>query len=607
MDRSTLPAGKLFVQYGRALRYVRPYLGGLLGFIGLGLLSTALGLAQPFMSRYLVDKALLGRDLRALLVIAAAMIGAAVVSSGISFVSSYLYLRLSTRSLFDMRMDLYRHLQSLSPRFFSGRKLGDLVSRINNDIGEVQRVASDACLSLLSNVVFLIGSLAMMLWLSWQLTAVSVVLLPIAIVALRAYQGRLVLQSREIREKSSDLGSFLIESLLSLRLTVAVTAEQREAARFRRLNDGFIQALLKSQVTSFLAGTVPSLILTVSSSVMFLYGGWLVFQGRLTLGSLLAFIAYQAKLMAPVQNLLTLHTNLLTGGVALQRVFELLDVPADVAEPTISVPFPESFGAVRFNAVSFSYKGTDVALSDISFALPKGSLSVVVGKSGSGKSTMADLLLRLHDPQSGTITIDGVDLRSLRLRDLRERIAIVEQTPFLFHASLRENIAYGRPEASFERIRECARAAQIDDFIMSLPEAYETLVGERGATLSAGERQRIAIARALLRDPELLILDEPTASLDIAYQLEIRSILVELNKSRGLTVVISTHDLNMAAGLCHDLILLDRGCVLAAGRTPSVLNRPLIQQLYGVDVDISNHPRTGRINVVPVARAHDRP
>ncbi|QEE28415.1 ABC transporter ATP-binding protein [Terriglobus albidus] len=539
MDRSTLPAGKLFVQYGRALRYVRPYLGGLLGFIGLGLLSTALGLAQPFMSRYLVDKALLGRDLRALLVIAAAMIGAAVVSSTISFVSSYLYLRLSTRSLFDMRMDLYRHLQSLSPRFFSGRKLGDLVSRINNDIGEVQRVASDACLSLLSNVIFLIGSLAMMLWLSWQLTVVSVVLLPIAIIALRAYQGRLVLQSREIREKSSDLGSFLIESLLSLRLTVAVTAEEREAAKFRRLNDGFIQALLKSQVTSFLAGTVPSLILTVSTSVMFLYGGWFVFQGRLTLGSLLAFIAYQAKLMAPVQNLLTLHTNLLTGGVALERVFELLDVPADVADSELPVALPKSLGTVRFEAVSFSYKDAEVALDNLSFTLPKGSLTVLVGKSGSGKSTMADLLLRLHDPQSGAITVDGVDLRSIRLKELRERIAIVEQTPFLLHASLRENIAYGRPEAGFDRIRECARAAQIDDFIMGLPEGYETLVGERGATLSAGERQRVAIARALLRDPELLILDEPTASLDPLSEALVTTALAEVAKGR--TTLLITH------------------------------------------------------------------
>jgi ATP-binding cassette subfamily B protein len=281
------------------------------------------------------------------------------------------------------------------------------------------------------------------------------------------------------------------------------------------------------------------LVLTLSTSVMFLYGGWLVFHGRLTLGSLLAFIAYQAKLMAPVQNLLTLHTNLLTGGVALQRVFELLDVPVEVAEPTIPVPFPETFSAVRFNAVSFSYKGTDVALDDLSFALPKDSLSVVVGKSGSGKSTMADLLLRLHDPQSGAITVDGIDLRSLRLKDLRERIAIVEQTPFLFHASLRENIAYGRPEASLERIRECAWAAQIDDFIMSLPEAYETLVGERGATLSAGERQRIAIARALLRDPELLILDEPTASLDPLSETLVTAALAEVAKGR--TTLLITH------------------------------------------------------------------
>jgi ATP-binding cassette subfamily B protein len=552
----------LFRQYRRALRYVRPYTASLIVFIALGLVSTVLGLAQPYLSRFLVDDALIGHNRRALIIVAVAMIVVAITNSVISFASSYTYLRLSTRSLFDMRLDLYRHLQNLSPRFFSGRKLGDLVSRINNDIGEVQRVASDALLSLLSNLLFLIGSIGMMIWLNWRLTIVSVVLLPIAVFALRHYQGRLVLQTRDVRQRSSDLGSFLIESLMGLRMTVACVAEQREAFRFRRLNDGFIQALLKTQVTSFLAGALPALVLTVATSLMFLYGGLLVFDGSLTIGGLLAFVAYQAKLLSPVQNLLALYTNLLTGGVALDRVFELIDIPAEVKEPEHPLPVPQRLGTLRFEDVSFSYKGSTQAIDHISLAIPERSFCVLLGPSGSGKSTLADMLLRFYDPDSGAITVDGVDVRSVGLAALRSQIAVVEQVPYLFHASLQENIAYGRPDASLDEIRECAAAANIDDFIMGLPEGYATVIGERGATLSAGERQRIAIARALLRDPALLILDEPTASLDPASEAAVSVALARVTKGRTTLLITHRHAL---IEMADQVVVIKQGRILESG------------------------------------------
>jgi len=541
---------------------VRPYTGSLITFIALGLISTALGLAQPYMSRFLVDDALIGHSRRALYIIALAMIAVAIMNSAISFCSSYVYLRLSTRSLFDMRLDLYRHLQSLSPRFFSGRKLGDLVSRINNDIGEVQRVASDALLSLLSNVLFLIGSLGMMIWLNWRLTVVSVILLPIAIFAMRYYQGRLVLQTKDVRQRSSDLGSFLIESLMGLRMTVAAAAEAREASRFRNLNDNFIQSLLKTQVSSFLAGALPALVLTIATSLMFLYGGLLVFRGDLTIGGLLAFIAYQAKLLSPVQNLLSLYTNLLTGGVALDRVFELMDVPAEVTEPASPVSLSTPLGAIAFSGISFSYKASIPAIEDISFTIPQGSFCVLLGPSGSGKSTLADLLVRFYDPDAGSITIGGVDIRNVGLAALRNRLAIVEQVPYLFHASIQENIAYGRPDATLEEIRASAKSANIDHFIMGLPEGYSTIVGERGATLSAGERQRIAIARALLRNPSLLILDEPTASLDPASEAEV-SIALE-HAAQGRTTLLITHRQSLVE-MADQVIVLDRGRIIEQG------------------------------------------
>src|SRR5271170_2026919 len=327
-----------FAQYKRALAYVVPYWRGLLVVMLLGPFSTAVGLVQPYISRLLIDDALLRRNLHALTMIAIAMVVVTVVGFAFNIASSYFYIRLSAETLFDMRLALYRHLQQLSPRYFAQRKLGDIVSRINNDIGEVQRICSDTLLSVLSNVLFLVGSVGIMIALNWRLFLLSVALLPLGLFALRHYQARLTAQTRTLRERSSDLGSFLIESLLGMRVVVASGAEDREARKFRQHNSNFVDALLSMQISSFLAGGIPGTLLALSTAIVFFYGGKLVIENQLTIGGLVAFMAYHMRLLAPVQGLMGIYTGLLTGGVALGRVFDVVDVPVEVQESPEALP-----------------------------------------------------------------------------------------------------------------------------------------------------------------------------------------------------------------------------------------------------------------------------
>jgi ATP-binding cassette, subfamily B, bacterial len=554
-------------QYKRALAYVVPYWRGLLAVMVLGLFSTAVGLVQPYISRLLIDDALLRRNLHALTMIAIAMVVVTVVGFAFNIASSYFYIRLSAETLFDMRLAVYRHLQQLSPRYFTQKKLGDIVSRINNDIGEVQRVCSDTLLSVLSNVLFLVGSIAIMSWLNWRLMLASVALLPVGVFALRHYQGRLTVQTADLRQRSSDLGSFLIENLLGMRLIVASATEKFEAERFREYNSSFIRSLLSMQVLSFLASAMPSTVLTLSTAIVFLYGGKLVIAQQLTIGGLVAFMAYHLKLLSPVQNLLGIYTNLLTGGVSLGRVFEVLDTPVEVKEVATPVPLPATRHAIAFEKVRFHYAHGVPVLRDVSFAIPAGQMCALVGSSGAGKSTLADLLLRFYDPDSGSVSIDGQDIRELRLEDLRQQIAMVEQTPHFFRASIRENIAYGRPDATLEDIRICAAAAAIDTFIQSLPQGYETIMGERGLTLSVGERQRVALARALLRDPKILILDEPTSALDPDSEAAVTGELV--NVLRGRTSILITHRMHLVE-LADMVVVLEDGAITRQSQTASI-------------------------------------
>jgi ATP-binding cassette, subfamily B, bacterial len=559
-----------FAQYRRALVYVAPYWRGLLLVLVLGLFSTAVGLAQPYISRLLIDDALLRRNAHALWQIAALMVLVTVLGFLLNTVSSYRYVKLSAESLFDMRLAVYRHLQRLSPRYYTKARMGDIVSRINNDIGEVQRVCSDTLLSVLSNILFLAGSIAIMVSLNWRLFLVSAVLLPVGILALRHYQAKLAMQTRDLRERSSDLGSFLIETLFGMRLVVASGGEEREAEEFRAQNSRFVRSLLSMQLLSFCASALPSTALTLSTAIVFFYGGKLVIAGQLTIGGLVAFMAYHMRLLAPVQNLLGIYTNLLTGGVALGRVFEILDVPVEVTESPRAVALGMVRGEITFDHVRFRYSEDVPVLDDVCFHVPAGALCVLAGPSGAGKSTLADLLLRFFDPQAGRITIDRHDLREIRLPDLRQKIAVVEQIPYCFRASVRENIAYGKPGSTFDDIRSCAREAAIDDFIQSLPNGYDTILGERGSTISVGERQRIALARALLRKPAILILDEPTSALDPASEAAVTGAFT--HALRGRTSVLITHRMSLVER-ADLVVVMEGGRIVESGTPRELLSR----------------------------------
>jgi ATP-binding cassette subfamily B protein len=556
--------------YRRILAFILPYRGNLALVLALSLVSTVLGLAQPYITKLLIDEALLMQDLKALLAVSALMVVVTVLGFALNILSSYRYVAVSAKILFDMRLAVYRHLQRLSPRYYARTKLGDIVSRLNNDVSEVQRVAADTLLVAISNLIFLAGSVVIMLALNWKLFFASIVLLPLSVAALKRYRERLAGEALRMRERSADIGSFLIETLMGMRLVVSSNSEEREAERFREKNRSFIEALLSMQLVSYFASALPGTVLTLSTALVFLYGGKLVIDGVMSVGALVAFMAYHMRLLAPVQNLMGVYTSLATARVSLGRVFEVLYAPVEISESLSAQTLGEVRGEIEFENVTLTYDREAVVLDSVSFKVPPRSVCAIAGPSGVGKSTIADLLLRFYDPQQGRVRLDGNDLRDIRLSDLRAEVVLVEQGPFLFNATIAENIRYGRPDASREEIMRAARIASIDDFIRSLPDGYETQVGERGQALSAGERQRIALARALLRDPAVLVLDEPTASLDPATEQNIASALSQA--MQGRTTVIISHRRSLIE-MADWVIVVEGGRVVESGRPDELLAR----------------------------------
>ena len=557
-------------QFRRALAYVVPYWRRLLLVFVLSLLSTGLALYVPFLSRSLVDVALLGGDGNALRRIVLIFALITVASFVLNVVSGLRYTRVSAEILFDMRLALYRHLQRLSPRFFASTRLGDIMSRINNDISEIQRIASEAVLATLGNVIFLAGSLSMLVWLDLQLFLVSVLLLPPSLWALVRYRRRLEGRVRNVRERSADIGSFLIETIQGMKLVVTSNAQVREADRFRQRNDAFVEALMSMQWVTYLSGGLPGLILSGSTAIVFLYGGSRVIDGTITMGTLVAFMAYQMRVLPPIQALMGLYASLATAKVSLGRVQELLDANVDVIDTPESAGLSRVDGRVTIERVTVSFGRGAPLLDDVSIEVAPGEVLAVVGPSGSGKSTLTELLLRLIDPDQGRVLLDGRDLREVPLREIRRHIALVDQEPFLFHASLLENLRYASPEATDEDLAAAVCAAGLEAFIAELPEGYATQVGEGGRALSAGERQRIAIARAFLAAPAVLVLDEPTASLDPSMTRQVMTGYEAL--MRGRTTVIVSHRLELARQ-ADRVVVLDGANVVEQGTPLELMAR----------------------------------
>jgi len=546
----------------RALRYVRPYGWALAPVVGLSLLGTALNLLLPYLSKLLVDDALLGGDMGALLRIVAAFVGVTAISYALGVTAGMRYTRVSADMLFDMRLDLYRHLQRLSPRFYAATPLGDVVSRINGDIGEIQRVTSDAALAWLGQIVALVGTVGMLIWLDWRLFLVSLVVLPPALWALARYRGQLEDRVRALREHSADIGTFLIETLQGMRTVVGANAQQHEVERFRRKNDGFVSALMSMRLFTYLAGGLPGLLLTAGTAIVFAYGGYRVIAGLMTLGTFVAFTAYQMRLVGPIQGLMGIYTNLASVRASLVRVHALLDTPPHVREAERAARVASCEGRIELRGVRYAFGRGVEGLDGVDLDIGAGERVALVGSSGSGKSTVADLLARHADPDAGSVHLDGHDLRDLALADVRRHVGLIEQEPFIFHASVADNVRYARPDASDEEVWAALEAADLRELVASMPSGLATVVGERGRQLSAGERQRLAIARTLLARPAVIVMDEATGALDPRSEAAVLGGYEAL--AQGRTLVLITHRRELARR-ADRVVVIERGRVVEDG------------------------------------------
>jgi len=565
----------------RAFAYLVPYWRRLVLVLVISFVSTAATLAMPYLSKDLIDHALVGRDAAALRRIVLIFAALGVFGFALNVVSGLRYTRVSAEILFDMRLSMYAHLQRLSPRFYARTRFGDIVSRLNNDISEIQRVAAETALAWVGNVLFLAGSLVMMMWLDWRLSLVALAPMPISLIALGIYRRRLEGRIADLRQRSSDIGSFLIETLQATSLVVASNAQLREQARFRGLNSGFIEALMRMQRVTYFAGGLPGTVLSIGSAVAFFYGGLRVIDGTLTLGTMGAFLAYQMRVFAPAQALMGLYASLTTAKVSWTRVREILDAPIDVQERLAPLPLPHCRGEVTFEAVTLGTDRQSRVLEQVTFSARPGECVALVGGSGVGKSTIAYLATRLLDPDSGLVRLDGHDLRELKLDDIRKHVVLVEQEPTLFHASIGDNIRYVRPAATDAEVARAAEASGIARFVEALPNGFATLVGERGHALSAGERQRIALARAFLADPAVLVLDEPTAALDAIAQRQVIEGYQAVMKGRTTLLITHRRELAMAA---DRVIVLEDARVVDEGRPNELAARNgVFSRLFEID------------------------
>jgi ATP-binding cassette, subfamily B, bacterial len=528
----------------RALAFIVPYWRRLVLVLLLSALSTALSLYLPLLTRDFFDGALIGRDLQTLIRVAVLFTVFAAASFVVNVVSGLRYTRVSADILFDMRLQMYRHLQRLSPRFHARTRIGDVMSRINNDVGEIQRIAAETALAWVGNVLFLGGTIAMLAWLDVRLFLVTMASAPIGLWLLARYRTKLEDEITVLRQRSADIGSFLIETLQAVKLVVTSNAQEREVARFRERNAAFVRALMSMQRLTYLSGGLPGLILSGGTGLVFIYGGFRVIRGEITVGTFVAFMAYQMRFLPPLQALMGMYANLATVRVSLRRVSQILDEPVDVQEAAAPAAFDNVRGDIAFEDVTLSFDRGAPALEQLSFNVRAGEVLAIVGPSGSGKSTIADLLLRLLDPDRGTVRIDGHDLRTVRLDDLRRHVALVDQEPSILHATIAENVRYARPEATDADVTAAIHRAALDDFVARLPQGLATVVGERGTALSAGERQRIAVARAFLANPSILILDEPSAALDPDSERQVAEGYEAV--MRGRTTIVITHRAELA-------------------------------------------------------------
>jgi ATP-binding cassette, subfamily B, bacterial len=543
------------------------------------LLATATALAPPFLAKYAIDDGIDKQNLTALWVIVIAFLLAGLANWAMSYVQTYLTGWVGERILADFRMKLFGHLQRLSLGFFERNRAGVIISRLTNDVEALDQLVTDGVTTLVQSSLTLLGTAILLFVLDWRIALATLAVIPImsvGTVLFRIYSARAY---AAVRERLGLVTATLAEDIAGMRIVQAFTREDRNVANFREVAEHYREANMRTVVLNALYFPFVDLVSSVALAVVLGYGGYLYFGGAVTLGTLFAFMLYVQNFFDPVQQLSQLYSTFLSATAALDKIMDVLDEEPQVLDKPGARELPPVEGHVRFEHVRFGYGDGPDVLPDLDLDVPPGTTAALVGHTGAGKSTIAKLLARFYDPREGRITIDGIDLLDVTQASLRRQLGIVPQEGFLFAGTVAENIAFGRPDAAGEDIVSAAQAVGAHDFILRLENGYETEVQERGSRLSLGQRQLVALARALLADPRILILDEATSSVDIGTERKIEQALRLLLSGR--TAFIIAHRLSTIRD-ADLIVVLEHGRIVEQGSHDELMEkRGLYTSLYG--------------------------
>jgi ABC-type multidrug transport system fused ATPase/permease subunit len=564
---------------GTLVRLTRPYKTRTVLSVVAMLLATATALAPPFLGKYALDYAIGENDLTKLWWIVGAFLVAGLLNWGTSYAQTYLTGWVGERILADLRNRLFDHLQRLSLGFYERNRAGVIISRLTNDVEAIDQLVTDGVTSLVQNTLTLLGTAILLFILDWRLALATLGVIPFMSVATFIFRTRSARAYAAVRERLGLVTATLAEDIAGMRIVQAFTRERTNVRNFREVSERYRESNMQTVVLNGLYFPFVDLLSSVALAVVLGYGGHLYFQGDVTLGTLFAFMLYVQNFFDPVQQLSQLYGTFLSATAALDKIVDVLDQEPEVVDRPGAISLPSVDGRVAFEGVRFGYGDGPEVLHGLELDVPPGTTVALVGHTGAGKSTIAKLLARFYDPREGRITIDGHDLRDVTQASLRRQLGIVPQEGFLFAGTVTENIAFGRPDASSDEVVRAAKTIGAHDFILRLEDGYETQLQERGSRLSLGQRQLVALARALLADPRLLILDEATSSVDIGTERKIEQALRRL--LAGRTAFVIAHRLSTIRD-ADLIVVLEHGRVVEQGNHDELLReRGLYTSLYG--------------------------
>jgi len=569
--------------YLRLLQYLRPYIPKTLMAVACMILATSASLYVPWIVRDVIDGVLVNKDKDLLNVITIGIVVVFALRGFFVYGQSYLMAFISQKVVIDLREHLFRHFQRLSISYFDRSQTGKVLSYMTNDVGVLQGALAQNVIELASESLALIGSLIAMFYLHWQLALLTLITVPLVAEAMKIFGVKLRRASGTMQQRAAEITSVLQEMIVSIRLIRLFVREDYEIDRFNRENENNFNAQMKAAQLSATLTPVVEFLAAFAVTVIVWYGGNEVIRGNLTSGSLIAFLVYAVNISNPVKRLGNVYGSIQRAVAAADRVFEVLDTLPEVQDAPDAKPLPPVKGRVTFEDVTFEYRSGEPALRNMSIDVAPGQVLAIVGPSGAGKSTIANLIPRFYDPQAGRICIDGVDIRNVTVASLREQLAMVPQDTILFSASIYENILYGRLDATREEVMAAAQASNAHNFILQLPDGYETQIGERGCQLSGGQRQRIAIARAILKNPRILILDEATSALDAESERLVQDALDKLMVGR--TTFVIAHRLSTIQR-ADRILVLEKGRVAECGAHAELLDAGgLYCKLYSIQTE----------------------